>query len=258
VLSFRRLEPYVGSIDAFKVFRSFMVEEAFQASPELRRLQAAIDAQERALLAARRSYYVPDVAAQAEVFGRGRYGAGSDPSSLPLPPGITFPVPGNVDWTVGFSASLPLFTSGARRAEISRLTEEIAGLRMELDASRERIEQRARTFLHSAGASYAGIDLADDAADAARRTLDVVSDSYSRGLVDNITLLDAQNQALLADLRSSNAVYDFLIDLMEVQRAVGRFDFFISPEQEQAFLDRMNAFYRMQGFSVREQEEFDE
>ncbi len=250
VLNFERLRPYVGSIDAFKVFRNFMVVEAFDAAPELRRLRAGISAQERSLLAARRSFYVPEVAAQAEVAGVGRYGAGSQ-LSFELPEGIQFPTPGNVDWTVGFSASLPLFTSGARRSEVARAREELSGLRVDLEAIQQRIEQRIRSALHVAMASFAGINLAEAAATAARQTLDVVTDSYSRGLVDNIKLLDAQNQALQADLSAANAVYDHLSDLMMVQRSVGRFDFFLSPEEERAFLERLDTFYQKQGFPVR-------
>ncbi|MCP5113054.1 MAG: TolC family protein, partial [bacterium] len=252
MLNWKRLRPYVGSIDAFKVFRSFMVEEAFETSPELRRLEAAIDAQERLLLAARRSFFAPDVAAQAELVGNGRYGGGG--SSIAVP-GIEFPTPGNVDWTVGFSVSLPLFTSGARRSEVTRITEELAGLRVDLEATRQRVEQRARIELHAAGASNAGIELAFAGAEAARKTLDLVTDSYSRGVVDNIKLLDAQNQALLSDLDAANAVHDFLIDLMEVERAVGRFDFFVSPAQEAAFLERLDAYFQNEGFPVRKQEE---
>ena len=56
ILSFQKLEAYVDSRDAFAVVRNFMVEEAFSLSPELRRLDAVIAAQQRALLAARRSF----------------------------------------------------------------------------------------------------------------------------------------------------------------------------------------------------------
>jgi len=251
ILSFERLRPYVSRIDAFTVFRDFMVQQAIEASPELRRLRSAIAARKRMLLAARRSYYVPEIAAQAEIAGNGRFGVGADPNALPLPPGLRLPVPGNLDWIIGFSASLPIFTSGARRAEVTRASEELVGLTVDFDSVRQGVEERVRSALHSASASFVGIDLANAAAEAAHKTLDVVTDSYSRGVVDNIKLLDAQNQALLADLTAANAVYDFLIDLMEVERAAGRFDFFVTPGEEKAFFERLDAFFREQGLSVR-------
>ena len=100
-------------------------------------------------------------------------------------------------------------------------------------------------------ASRAGSIAGPARAEAARKTLDVVTDSYSRGIVDNIRLLDAQNQALLADLSAANSVYDFLIDLMEVERAAGRFDFFVAPGEQQEFFRRLETFYEEQGMEVR-------
>jgi hypothetical protein len=66
-----------------------------------------------------------------------------------------------------------------------------------------------------------------------------------------IPVLDAQNQALLADLAAANAVYDFLADLMVVERAVGKFDYYRSPEDQGAFLERLADFYREAGFDIR-------
>lgn len=244
VLSYQKLEFYVDNEESFAVFRKFMVREGFSLSPDLRRLDALITAQQRALLAARRSYYMPELSAQADLTGNGRYWKSPAFSPGSLPPGLVFPMPGRVDWTVGFRVSLPIFTSGARRSEVNRLNEELAGLNVDRDSARQRVEQRIRTALHTAGASHAGIDLANAAAGAPHKNMALITDSYSRGAVDIIKLLDAQNQALQADLSAANAIYDFLIHLMGVQRAVGRFDFFVAPGQEQAF-------FKKEGFRLR-------
>ena len=66
----------------------------------------------------------------------------------------------------------------------------------------------------------AGITLSEDAAIAAARNLELVEDAYGRGTVSIIELLDAQNAAILAEEGAANAVYDFLLDLMEVERAM--------------------------------------
>ena len=51
-------------------------------------------------------------------------------------------------------------------------------------------------------------------------------------------LLDAQNASLVADESAANALYDFVIDLMNVQRAVGRFEVFASEaSRDQWFRD---------------------
>ena len=86
------------------------------------------------------------------------------------------------------------------------------------------------------------------AADAARSNFDLVADAYGEGLVDIINLLDAQNQALTADLAAATAVYDFLTDLMQVQRASGAFDFFRSPDDREEFLEKMHGFFEENGY----------
>ena len=74
-----------------------------------------------------------------------------------------------------------------------------------------------------------------------------MTDAYSRGAVSIITLIDAQQTTLAADEAAANAVYDFLVDLMNVERAVGRFDFFRTPEERESFLQRLSDFYRAAG-----------
>ena len=88
-----------------------------------------------------------------------------------------------------------------------------------------------RSALHRAAASIAGIGFAEDAADAARRNLALVTDAYEEGVLSILDLIDAQNAALVAEQESATAVYDYLIDLMDapgrrtsgsVHRARGR------------------------------------
>ena len=57
VTSFEQLRPYVENPHSFRIFRGFMVLEAFEKAPELRQLDNVIRAQQRALLASRRSLY---------------------------------------------------------------------------------------------------------------------------------------------------------------------------------------------------------
>ena len=250
VSSFEQIKPYVHSRQNFDIFRDFMAEEAFEGSPELRQLDAAILGQQRALLASKRALYAPTVGLQPSITGFRNGGAGSTSPGLPVPE-FTFPSLNNVNWSVGISASLPIFQGGALRARRSRAEIELGERILERDATRERIEQRVRSILHQAGASFAAIQLSRDAAEAARQNLDLVTDAYSQGAVDIIRLLDAQNQALVAELVAANAIFDYLIDLMGAQRAVGKFDYYRSPQDQRDFLNRLDAYYKKVGFEIR-------
>ena len=64
-----------------------------------------------------------------------------------------------------------------------------------------------------------------------------------------LDLLDAQNVALNAELLEANSVYDFFIDLMEVQRAANRFDFFLGPAEREAWYERLEEHFDRAGVS---------
>jgi outer membrane protein TolC len=138
--------------------------------------------------------------------------------------------------------SLPLFEGGARFADKHQATEELTQLEIERSAVAERIGLRIRSALHLAGASHAGIKLSRDAAVASQNNLELVTDAYTRGTVSIIDLLDAQNAAVVDEQNAANAVYDFLIDLMDVERAVGQFDFFATPDERADWFTRADSY----------------
>ena len=226
-----RLMPYLGDPWSFRLLRRFLVDEGLDLSPELRRLNAAIAAQEAVVRSARRVFWLPTVGVRADagrVLGRG--GAGS-----------TLPASGGENtWSVGLQATLPLFSGGGRVAALRAGSRELERLRLERDAAATRVEQRIRSAIHVMGASYAGIDLSRDAASAAADNLELVVDAYRRGVVTGLDLLDAQNAALVADLGAANSVYAFLLDLMEADRSVGRFSFRMTPAELDAMYDRLD------------------
>jgi len=257
VTSRQRVFDYFDDVISFKTFRAFMVEEGLAASPEIRVLDAAISTKKRELSSASRSFWSPTIALQAEIsnlFKEGGAGATSALSDLPPDLGGLFPdIPeaDDTNWTIGVSFSIPLFEGGARFAQRTRASEELEQLRIDREALVERIEQRVRSALHIAGASRAGIALSRAAGEAARKNLDLVTDSYSRGAVDILDLLDAQNAALTSDLAAANAVYDFLIDLFEVERSIGGFYFFASEEEHEAWFQRLDDYFEKAGVSPR-------
>ena len=110
-----------------------------------------------------------------------------------------------------------------------------------------RVEERIRAALYQAGASFPGIRLSREAAEAGRKNYELVVDQYRRGQVNIVTLTDAQTFALDRDLEAANAVYDFLIDLAQIQRAVGRFDYFMYADQRAAWFQRLKAFFAKAG-----------
>ncbi len=218
-----------------RVFRGFAVEEALSQRPELKSFDAAIEAQKRIKTAAGRERWLPDFTIEGQVEqyfsedGAGQRGEFQD--------GLD-----DTDWQVGVFARLPLFEGGRKSAALKRNREELTRLQIDRKAAADRVSQNTLSSLNRTRASYPGISLSREAADSAGRNLQLITDSYVQGIKSIIELLDAQNQALTADQAAANAVYNFLIDLMGVQRAMGIFITFQPEDQRDAWLERVKQY----------------
>jgi outer membrane protein TolC len=84
---------------------------------------------------------------------------------------------------------------------------------------------------------------AELAAEAAARSYDLVVESYTQGAVSIVELIDAQRATRIANQVAANARFDFLIDLMKVQRALGRFAIFWTNEEREEFFKGLGKYY---------------
>ena len=104
------------------------------------------------------------------------------------------------------------------------------------------IEQNIMTSYHALNASYLNIELFEAAATAARKNLELVTDGYRQGTVNVIELLDAQTQSVRADLNANDAVNQFLLDVISLQRSTGRFDFSMTPVEQAELRQRTRTY----------------
>lgn len=216
-------------------FRNFAVEEALAFRSELKSFDAAIAAKDRLKTAAGREFWLPEFTVEGEVeqyFSEDGAGMRGD-----FQDGLD-----DTDWQIGVFARLPLFEGGRKSAALNRNREELARLKIDRKAAAERVAQEMLSALNRTRASYPGISLSREAANSASRNLQLITDSYVQGIKSIIELLDAQNQALTADQAAANTVYNFLIDLMGVQRAMGEFILFQPEDQRKAWLQRVKQY----------------
>ena len=132
---------------------------------------------------------------------------------------------------------------GALRSELNRSRHRLRQLELEREVVRENVEARIRSALQRIGGSYPALDLSRQAADAASRNLELVTDQYSRGAVSVTDLIDAQEAALQARLSAADARYVFLIDFVAVQRAAGDFQLLLRPGRTADWMNQVEHFF---------------
>ncbi|MBX2810557.1 MAG: TolC family protein [Myxococcales bacterium] len=231
------LMPFVRDIYSFKIFRGFMAKEALDNAPELAELNAQIKAQERLISGYTQQLYIPTLGAFGDITHiLSRSGANSSSAVIE-----GFPPRDDFTWQFGANLSFTLFDD-SRYGTLSRLRRTRSQLQLQWQNVANTIEQRVRSALHQAGASIAAVGLRRDAVKAARINLQAVSSAYREGTDTIITLVDAQNQTLQAEINAANALYTFLDDYAQAERASGRFVMFLESEERQSFISRLQAY----------------
>ena len=229
----------------FHAFTAFLVGEAYRRSPELRQIEASIAAERRQHTAAGRAFWLPALSLEGGLSNAlSRGGAGSGPQALPPELATLLPKQEDLTWQVRLQASLPLFSGWNRSAMRAQTGIDLDRLGVQRDGIRQSVEERVRAALETAAASYAAIGLTRDAALAADRNYSLVTDAYAGGTAGITTLLDAQSTALNSSRAAANAVHDFLLDLLRVERAIGRFDALESGKEREDFQRRLAAALR--------------
>lgn len=227
--------------------KNFLAAEALLFAPELTSLREKQAAQRRALKAARRSITFPSV---AFIVDGSKYladeGKGTEQLSIDIP-GTQTRFGGatdNVEWSAAIVATLPLYAGGERFARIEKARAQLAQIDLLYDDALLKTQAAVLSKIVDVRASLKNIDLSQDATRASRNNLQLVIDSYERGVVTNIDLLDAQFALLSSELSAANTVYDFILEYIRLQRAVGNFDIVSTPEQIAKTRLRMDQFYR--------------
>jgi len=220
VMSRGEFDQLVRSPADYARFSRYYIDRALRQAPELEQLNAQIVAKRRELSSHRRAYWLPDFSLG------GRYTSNLSQSGPGAGPQAG---QGLDDWSVGVQMTLPLFSGGLKKANVSRASYELRQLESLRTSTEERVEEQIRNKLHAAQAAWEQIDFTTVAAEASRKNFSLVSDAYARGTVSVIELLDAQDTSLTASAAAVESLYNFLITIMSVQRAVGGYDFLLAP-----------------------------
>jgi outer membrane protein TolC len=235
-------QRYLDTPAKWQVFREFILSQAHEHSPEIKRADELVAGQAREVTSAKRAFFIPDLAAvgiASDQFSRG--GAGS---------GRTAATPGNTAWFVGIQAKLPIFSGGALKAKLSENRHQLRQLDAQRDATVDAVDARAQSVLARIPSSYPAIALAREAAAAARENYTKVADAYTRGVVSITDLISAQDASLNAELSQAQATFTFLIDFADTLRVSNSFDVLLDPQTREPWYNTVDTWFRTHGVPI--------
>ena len=217
------LEKPVARPESLARLQASMLSKSQTQAPETAAAAEVIQARERGLIAAQRSFFLPT----AQGFGSwsarlNEGGAGTEPPSLPLSQ-VDFPETPSTSWTFGLGLRLPIYAGGERAARRAEAELQLEAARALERRATQQVAERVLLAVVRMETAYEAAFHAQVAVQAAERALEVVEQGYARGRESLTTWLDAQTELLSARLEKAAARYDALGQWMRLQRASGAF-----------------------------------
>ena len=216
-------------------FIAFLTEEAKNNAPELKALQYNLEVVGRNLKLNSSGRVLPTVALQGQynrTFNRSGVGSTVPPGGILL----------DKNYNVGVNVSIPIFNQN--QININRQTNIIQQDQLGINKKNTElaIDGNIRTSVLNVINQISNTSLSKVSEEAAKESLELIQTSYASGAVTVIQLIDAQNNYLNAQIASTNAVYNFLINGLQLERFLGYFFLLNSKEENTKFNQRFIEF----------------
>lgn len=228
-LFYEDVKKQINNRQILNILKKFLVEQAYKNSPELASLDKKIQAQKMKVNQSTRRFILPKVFAE---FGY-TWLAQQDRTE-----GIFSEERAEADeqqFNFNISADYPIFEGGGKYFDLKIEEAIYKRLLAEREKARQLIEQEVLANIYSLTSSAPNIYLSELAAENAIKNLEVIRDKYARGDIDIITLIDAQNQSLIQGQKAAIANFQYMNDLINLQRAISWFASTKSSEEKEKF-----------------------
>jgi outer membrane protein TolC len=223
-----RLEPIFENLDRLQELREVLVQFAIENGPEIKAIDKQAEALDIQVGRLERRFYVPsaflDFSWDYQLVGTGDLP--SDTEDF---------------YFLHIGVEYPIFEGDRKRADIRKAEADRRALARQRLFIAQLIEQETRIAFRRCENSFPKIKFTRQAAEAAGKNLGIIQDKYTEGIVDVTELISAQNQKLTADQFAAAAVYDFLINLVELQRAISWFEVDKTAEEQSQFVEQITS-----------------
>lgn len=220
-------------------FAAFLVEEAKNNLPALQQLESNIQAVERQHVMNKRVFYTPTVALQGQannIFSRG--GAGSDPVSLT--PGVAAEQE-DLSWNVTLNLSYPIFSRNERKINRQKTRIQLDQLNYQRNDNYQNVEMNVRIQVSNLVNATTNMEFSKISAEKSQLNFEIVQDSYKKGQVSIVQLLDAQKAAIQTKLAYNNSIYNYLNTFINLENSIGYYSMLLTDTErnniQQRFLE---------------------
>ena len=229
--SYTQLRELLDDPTLRKSFVNYLIQEAKDNAPELKSLDYNIAAIGRSIKLNTGGRFLPTLALQGQYNKNfNQWGTGVNPNAL------------GKNYNVGLNLSIPIVDQN--RKNIDRQIALIQKDQLDINKSNTKlaIETNVNNAVLAIINEVSNIELSTVSETAAEEALDLTQTSYSNGAVSVVQLIDAQNNYLNSSLARSNAVYNYLLASLRLERFMGYYFLMHTKAENDDFLGRFTTF----------------
>lgn len=249
----KELLDFITNQNNSNILVEFMHDLAIKKSSDLKNIDYGINIQERLIKNTKNKKFMPTVALKADYSINNIIveGAGSDYKSIIGSISKTniqglssivgaFGNPDEFNWSVGIGFRLPIYSGGELKLDKKISENEIETLELKRNTVEKLLEQQIRANISKITSEYSKIKNAEVSLNSATKALNIVKDSYSKGITSIFDLISVQNSAFSAEQYKVTSTYNLIIEVMRAERTIGDFYILKDNYEKEKFVEAIN------------------
>ncbi len=253
----KELLDFITNQNNSNILVEFMHDLAIKKSSDLKNIDYGINIQERLIKNTKNKKFMPTVALKADysinniiVEGAGTsfpdyksiIGSISDTNTQKGLSSIVgaFGNPDEFNWSVGIGFRLPIYSGGELKLDKKISENEIETLELKRNTVEKLLEQQIRANISKITSEYSKIKNAEVSLNSATKALNIVKDSYSKGITSIFDLISVQNSAFSAEQYKVTSTYNLIIEVMRAERTIGDFYILKDNYEKEKFVEAIN------------------
>lgn len=253
----KELLDFITNQNNSNILVEFMHDLAIKKSSDLKNIDYGINIQERLIKNTKNKKFMPTVALKADysinnIIAEGAgtsfpdyksiIGSISDPNTQKGLSSIVgaFGNPDEFNWSVGIGFRLPIYSGGELKLDKKISENEIETLELKRNTVEKLLEQQIRANISKITSEYSKIKNAEVSLNSATKALNIVKDSYSKGITSIFDLISVQNSAFSAEQYKVTSTYNLIIEVMRAERTIGDFYILKDNYEKEKFVEAIN------------------